>query len=159
MCLCFLCFRLSPILLFALGCLFVSSVLKTLPVSIVILSAGSVSVRSGVVPWRLRSKRIATSRRNGSQSFHAPSADVCYVSASRAVVHIALVLISKLTFHLRLLLLLLGGYVCRELPLFVLMGSHFRLPAFPVNQARARRSFFYIYSCLVLLRLEQCLWS
>jgi hypothetical protein len=70
----FLCFRLSPIHLFTLGCLFVSSVLKTLPVSILILSAGSVSVRSGVVPWRLRSKRIATSRRNGSQSFHAPSA-------------------------------------------------------------------------------------
>ncbi len=110
-----------------------SSVLKTLPVSIVILSAGSVSVRSGVVPWRLRSKRIATSRRNGSQRFHAPSADVCYVCASRAVVHLAVVLISKLTFHLRLLLF--GGYVCLEPPLFVLMGSHFRLPAFPVNQA------------------------
>jgi hypothetical protein len=140
MCLCFFASGCRRSSLFTLGCLFVSSVLKTLHVWIVILSAGSVSVRSGVVKWRLRSKRIATSRRNGSQSFHAPSADVCYVCASRAVVHIAMVLISKLTFHLRLLLF--GGYVCRELPLFVLTGSHFRLPAFPVNQARARRPFF-----------------
>jgi hypothetical protein len=75
--------------------------------------------------------------------------DVCYVCASRAVVHIAVVLISKLTFHLRLLLF--GRYVCRELSLFVLTGSHFRLPAFPGIKHELVDLFFIstlVWSCL-----------